>query len=75
MSELKAIRPLPARVPALDGVRGVAVVLVVLLHVSELHVGGGRSPLDAGGWFSGGFIGVDIFFVLSGFLITSILVR
>ena len=75
MSEPDGTRPPSSRVPALDGARGVAVVLVMLLHVSELHIFGGPSPLDPGGWFSGGFIGVDVFFVLSGLLITSILVR
>lgn len=46
--------------PALDGLRGVAILLVILSHA---HV-----PL-----FDGAFLGVDIFFVLSGFLITSLL--
>ena len=47
--------------PALDGVRGVAVALVVIFH------------LDVG-VFSGGYLGVSVFFTLSGFLITSLLV-
>ncbi len=48
--------------PALDGMRAVAVSLVMLYH-------GGVS------WAAGGFLGVDVFFVLSGFLITSLLVK
>jgi peptidoglycan/LPS O-acetylase OafA/YrhL len=46
--------------PALDGVRAVAVGLVLVFH-------GGVS------WATGGFLGVSIFFTLSGFLITSLL--
>jgi peptidoglycan/LPS O-acetylase OafA/YrhL len=53
-------RPLYPYRPALDGVRGLAVSAVVLFH-------GGVTAL------SGGFLGVDTFFVLSGFLITSLL--
>lgn len=48
-------------VPALDGLRSVAVMLVFMFHSSNM--------------FPGGWIGVDLFFVLSGYLITSILVR
>ena len=46
--------------PALDGLRAVAVVLVFLFHA--------RLP-----GFEAGFLGVDVFFVLSGYLITTIL--
>jgi len=49
-------------VPALDGVRGLAVVAVLLFH-------GGVT------WAASGWLGVDAFFVLSGFLITTLLVR
>ena len=61
----------PERIPALDGLRGVAVSLVLAVHFV-------RSP-DTGVWSivgrvaSSGWIGVNLFFVLSGFLITGIL--
>ena len=49
-------------VPALDGLRALAVAAVFAYHAG----------LD---WAGGGFLGVDVFFVLSGYLITSLLVR
>ncbi len=60
MTDSAAARSAPRR-PDLEGLRAVAVVLVVLFHA-------GVKPL------AGGYIGVDVFFVLSGFLITGLLV-
>jgi peptidoglycan/LPS O-acetylase OafA/YrhL len=48
--------------PALDGLRAVAVLAVIVYH--------GRPS-----WLPGGWLGVDLFFVISGFLITTLLVR
>jgi peptidoglycan/LPS O-acetylase OafA/YrhL len=53
-------RPEIEHKPALDGVRGLAIIAVLLFH-------GGVS------WAQGGYLGVEVFFVLSGFLITSLL--
>ncbi|QEW02108.1 acyltransferase family protein [Microbacterium lushaniae] len=53
--------PRPARFAGLDGLRAIAVALVIVYHLFP-------------GWvFAGGFVGVDVFFVISGFLITTLL--
>ena len=50
-----------------QGLRAIAVGLVIAGHVATYETGSS--------WFSGGFVGVDVFFVLSGFLITSLMLR
>jgi len=64
-------------VPALDGVRGVAILLVLIFHFSVYGHGLAPSGLFIDRLYyrvaGAGWIGVDLFFVLSGFLITGIL--
>jgi peptidoglycan/LPS O-acetylase OafA/YrhL len=57
-------------VPSFDGLRAVAVLVILAWHIAADFV-----PSAQVRWFKGGYAGVDIFFVLSGFLITSILIR
>ena len=61
------------RLPALDGLRGIAVLLVLLAH-STPPTGRGLAGATAA-VLRTGWVGVDLFFVLSGFLITRILLR
>jgi peptidoglycan/LPS O-acetylase OafA/YrhL len=60
---IRTARPTTGRrphLPALDGLRGVAILGVLLFHTGHL---------------AGGFLGVDLFFALSGYLITDLLLR
>jgi peptidoglycan/LPS O-acetylase OafA/YrhL len=65
------------RIPEFDGFRAIAVTMVMAVHT----VGGWPAPPQAPSWMRGiirqavnhGWLGVDLFFVLSGFLITGIL--
>ncbi|WP_369371121.1 acyltransferase family protein [Promicromonospora sp. Populi] len=57
-----AAGPQGPRIPGLDGLRAFAVLGVVAFHLAP-------------SWVPGGFLGVDVFFVLSGFLITTLLLR
>lgn len=56
--------PVRSYFPALDGLRGIAILAVILYH-----------NFDFTSYFRFGWVGVDLFFVLSGFLITDILLK
>ena len=53
--------------PEIDGLRAISVIAVILYHVEIIF--------KDFKLFSGGFIGVDIFFVISGYLITSLIIK
>src|SRR5437899_6898895 len=62
------------RLPGLDGLRGIAILLVMLFHFTVMKPAAAIDiPLSTLGHY--GWTGVDLFFVLSGFLITGILLN
>ncbi len=61
-----AERTLPYQ-PAIDGLRALSILAVMLFHAAALA----RMPE----WFKGGFLGVTVFFVVSGYLITTLLLK
>ena len=72
-----ALDLLDNRYPALHGMRVLAIVSVVQFHVTWIYAGEQRIVLD-GDWIGSSlavFFGMDLFFMLSGFLIGSILLR
>jgi peptidoglycan/LPS O-acetylase OafA/YrhL len=79
MSEYNLLKIYKSRIPELDGIRGIAVIMVLLFHLVNNQMG--QSNIEAFHWKAlqsvTGFFwsGVDLFFILSGFLIGSILLK
>lgn len=62
---------LATQIPAITGIRGLAAMWVMLFHLYEFSHRADLSfgPLDFSPWLLSGYLGVDLFFVLSGFLL------
>lgn len=73
-TNVPTVAPKPVHYKVLDGFRGLAILLVFAYHAfHSTHLS--SFPARALEWFGGGgWMGVDLFFVLSGFLITGILI-
>ena len=66
-------KPLRGHIPALDGIRGCAILMVMIFHFGSVLKPTGPAGIAYYSIKSPGWSGVDLFFVLSGFLITGIL--
>jgi peptidoglycan/LPS O-acetylase OafA/YrhL len=66
---------LSRHIPELDGVRGLAILWVIAFHARAVYTNSSEIPLPLFRALDLGWSGVDLFFVLSGFLITGILLN
>jgi peptidoglycan/LPS O-acetylase OafA/YrhL len=73
MKPSKLESAVPAHIPALDGLRAVAILAVFAYHTVRSTSADGTAARGLLALGAGGWMGVDLFFVLSGFLITGIL--
>lgn len=74
-AETSSITALPSRIPSLDGLRAISIVLVLIGHASpafQIHT---RAQIALWTVIGNPGLGVRIFFVISGFLITTLLIK
>jgi len=60
-----------ARLSSIQALRGIAALLVLVFHIAEIQrsvIGTGPDTIWLSGWWNGGYSGVDLFFVISGFI-------
>ncbi len=62
---------LPGRIPSLDGLRAVSIILVLIGHAAMAY----DAPAILGPFRHLGYLGVRFFFIISGFLITTLLIK
>lgn len=72
-AQQKLAADLPSRIPSLDGLRAVSIGLVLISHL--MFSSGSRNPALARAAGSLGGFGVEVFFVISGFIITHLLLK
>lgn len=60
----------PARLIGIQSLRGIAVLLVIMVHLHHTEAKYSHGPIALGAWNSFGIAGVDIFLVVSGFVLT-----
>ena len=62
--------PVPVRLAGIQGLRGFAVLLVIMVHMHHIELKYSKGPMFLGPWNTIGICGVDIFLVVSGFVLT-----
>jgi peptidoglycan/LPS O-acetylase OafA/YrhL len=71
----RSLKLASGHLPALDGLRGTAILMILVHHFISMNHTSGRTAAAIGGIAQSLWCGVDLFFVLSGFLVTRVLLN